>query len=200
MPLIIFEGIDGSGKATQIQLLSSFLKSRKIKFSIHKYPTKKASKIHTYLSGKSKLPLRTVFFLYLLDILLNQQKINRELEEDRIVILDRYITSTIAYSRSISFKEAINIISSFPFCTPDVIILLDVDVATSQSRKKKQKLHLDTHESNFNLLTQTRKNYKKLYTSKFLTKKWIKIDGAKDKQEIHSQIIRLLRSLSVIPV
>ncbi len=192
MPLIVFEGIDGSGKDTQVKNLATLLKARKIPFALHKYPTKKAGQIRTYLSGKTRLAPKTRFFLYLLDILLGQEKIKKELQSGKTAILDRYVLSTCAYSSDPSFEEAKAIVSSFQFLTPDRIFLLDLPPELSQSRKKSQK-KLDIHESNQALLASVRENYLALFSSRFLCKNWVKIDASKNKEAVFAGIEKHLR-------
>ena len=75
MVLIVFEGIDGGGKQTQIDLLSRHLRNSGIEFSLYKYPTKLASLLHRHLNNQIPLDLRTKFFLFSLDLATGQQKI-----------------------------------------------------------------------------------------------------------------------------
>ncbi|OIO21387.1 dTMP kinase [Candidatus Micrarchaeota archaeon CG11_big_fil_rev_8_21_14_0_20_47_5] len=190
MPLVVFEGIDGCGKKTQILKLTRLLNSHNFSFSLYKYPARKTPLLHSHLSGKISLDSRTLFFLFSLDILAEQENIRADLAKGKTVILDRYILSTIAYSSSNpSFADAKKIALSLNFIPPDKIFLLDVPPAISQKRKALQK-KLDTYEANLPLLSATRKNYLSLCKERFLCKNWVRIDAGRKKEEVFKEIAK----------
>ena len=94
MPLVLFEGIDGCGKETQIKLLREKFGSELIVF---KYPTRNTPELNDYLEKKIEIESKELFNLFLKDIMVEQEKIRAALQMKKFVVLDRYIFSTIAY-------------------------------------------------------------------------------------------------------
>ncbi len=186
--LIVFEGLDGTGKGTQIELL------KKDKDCIvFKYPTRNTPELNAYLERKIEIDLRTLFHLFLKDIMAEQKKIMAELAKGKTVILDRYVFSTIAYELdAYPYDEAKKIIEQMDFLVPDKVILLDIDAKTSQERKKKQK-KLDRYEENAPYLENVRKTFLKLHDDRFLTPHWHKIDATHSVEEVHKDILNVLR-------
>lgn len=99
--LITFEGIEGSGKSTQIILLEEFLKKQAYKFVILREPggTIVSEKIREILLNPDlDMEKETEFFLFLASRSELVNKVIRpSLNEGKIVICDRFIDSTIAY-------------------------------------------------------------------------------------------------------
>ena len=100
---IALEGIDGSGKSTQIQYLAERLKEREIRCYTTFEPTYSpiGSVIHQILSGRVKMDNRALAALFVadrMDHLLNEVNgIAPMLEEGITVISDRYYFSSYAY-------------------------------------------------------------------------------------------------------
>jgi len=188
--LICFEGIDGSGKETQVKLILRFLKRRGA--SVYKYPDARGSFgkiIDSFLKRKIELSPLSQFFIYMLDIAKDQEEIGRKLERGEVVLLDRYVFSTIAYqcSKGISFERGVEIIERMNFIKPDLVLLLDISPGVSVSRKGKQK-KMDRHESDEELLGRVRGNYIKLFKRKFLARKWVKVDGEGKPEEVFEKV------------
>lgn len=101
---IVFEGIDGSGKSTQLKLLSKHLKKHGygvVTIDFPQYGTKSAGLIEEYLNGKygNSLevgPYRASIF-YACDRYDASFKIRKWLKEGRIVVSDRYVASNIGH-------------------------------------------------------------------------------------------------------
>tara|TARA_B100000427_G_C15313425_1_gene509293 strand:+ start:161 stop:772 length:612 start_codon:yes stop_codon:yes gene_type:complete len=98
-PIIVFEGIEGSGKTLHIQNVAKYLKKRKIKFVKIREPggSKTSEKIRQLiLKKKNKFHKKTDLLLYLaarnenIVSVINKNKNN-------IILIDRFIDSTLAY-------------------------------------------------------------------------------------------------------
>ena len=99
-PLIVFEGIEGSGKTLHSKLLASYLKKKKIKFIKLREPggninSERIRKL--ILSNKSKFNKITDLFLYLAARNENLENLIKKNYKKKIIIIDRFIDSTLAY-------------------------------------------------------------------------------------------------------
>ena len=99
-PLIVFEGIEGSGKTLHSKFLANYLNKKKIKFIKLREPggninSEKIRKL--ILSNKSKFNKITDLFLYLAARNENLENIIRKNYKRKIIIIDRFIDSTLAY-------------------------------------------------------------------------------------------------------
>jgi len=102
--LIVFEGLDGSGKATQTNLLIKYLESNGYKIATIDFPqygTKSAGLVENYLNGlygnsNEVTPYQASVF-YACDRYDASFKIRKWLEEKRIVVCDRYVASSIGH-------------------------------------------------------------------------------------------------------
>ncbi len=98
-PVIVFEGIEASGKSFHITNVSKYLKKRKIKHITLREPggSVNSEKIRKLiLSKKSKFNKDTDLLLYLSARSENLEFLNRYYKK-RIILIDRFTDSTIAY-------------------------------------------------------------------------------------------------------
>ena len=99
-PLIVFEGIEGSGKSTLINHVSKYLKKKKISFIKIREPggNKNSEKIRKLiLNKKNKFNPLTDLMLYLASRSENIENVIKKNYKKKIILLDRFIDSTIAY-------------------------------------------------------------------------------------------------------
>ena len=140
---ITFEGIDGAGKSTQINMLRDYFEKKGISVVITREPggTDIGNKIRTILLDKENTALSATaeLLLYYAD---RAQHINEcivpALESGKYVICDRYYDSSYAYQRAgrgidISVLDKLNSIV-VKDAKPDITFLLDISLASSESR------------------------------------------------------------------
>jgi len=99
-PLIVFEGIEGSGKTTHIKYVSKILKKKRINFIKIREPggAKNSEKIRKLiLNNKSNFNHNTDLLLYLAARSENIEKIISKNYKKKIILIDRFVDSTIAY-------------------------------------------------------------------------------------------------------
>ena len=117
-PIIVFEGIEGSGKSLHISNVANYLKKRGKKFVKIREPggNKNSEKIRKIiLSNKSNFSKNTDLLLYLAARSENIDKIIKKNYKKKIILIDRFVDSTIAYQHygmSINLK-LINLINKF---------------------------------------------------------------------------------------
>ncbi len=99
-PIIIFEGIEGSGKTTHIRNVSKFLKKKKIKYICLREPGgNKNSELlrKIILNKKSNFHYFSDLLLYLAARNENINKIIKKNYKRKVILIDRFVDSTVAY-------------------------------------------------------------------------------------------------------
>ena len=98
-PVIVFEGIEGSGKSYHISHISNYLKKKKIDFIKLREPggSLNAEKIRKLiLNNKSSFNKNTDLLLYLAARSENIDLLKKNYRK-KVILIDRFIDSTIAY-------------------------------------------------------------------------------------------------------
>lgn len=119
--LLVIEGTDGAGKSSQVKLITEFFSNNNLKVKQFHFPTythnEAGSVITSFLQGNfgksSDVNPYFIANIYALDRFLFLPELNKMLEENDIVILDRYVFSNAAYQSAkfeIGSKESIDII------------------------------------------------------------------------------------------
>jgi len=167
--LITFEGIDGSGKSTQIKLISDILHKNNINNIVIREPggTKISEKIRDILLDNDNTISKyteALLFLSSRSQLVNEV-IKPALDRGCYILCDRYIDSTIAYQgygRGIDLSQ-IKVLNDLAIESiyPDITFILDINVNTSLSRRlTKSKDRMEQVNENF--LIKVRKAYLKI--------------------------------------
>lgn len=139
---ISFEGGDGSGKSTQIQILREFLEERGYDVILTREPggTPISEKIRSIILDKanSEMDDMTEALLYAAArAQLVSQIIRPALEEGKVVICDRFVDSSLAYQAyARGLGDSVKTINAFAVgdCMPDLTILLKVNPQVGSSR------------------------------------------------------------------
>tara|TARA_B100001564_G_scaffold354251_1_gene364524 strand:- start:224 stop:838 length:615 start_codon:yes stop_codon:yes gene_type:complete len=98
-PIIVFEGIEGSGKSHHIKKVANYLKKKKISFLLLREPggNPNSEKIRKLiLDKKSKFNKKTDLLLYLSSRSENIDALKKN-NKKKVILIDRFIDSTIAY-------------------------------------------------------------------------------------------------------
>ncbi|MEM5790927.1 MAG: dTMP kinase [Candidatus Aenigmatarchaeota archaeon] len=195
---LVIEGIDGAGGSTQSNLLRKFLEEKNFKIELIGYPDYSnpiGRVVRKFLDKKFEISPEAQFLLYGLDMVKDGEKILKNLKEGKIVLVDRYIFSTLAYQcfgKKFSLKKGLKLIEIFELQKPDLVILLDIKPETSIKRKMKENKRLDRHEEDLELLKKVRKGYLKLAKENVFSKEWIVLDGEKEIEEVSEEIKKIV--------
>tara|TARA_Y100001954_G_C15761077_1_gene579137 strand:+ start:259 stop:870 length:612 start_codon:yes stop_codon:yes gene_type:complete len=98
-PVIVFEGIEGSGKTYHLNLISKYLKKKKISYIKLREPGgfKNSEKIRRLiLNNKTNFNENTDLLLYLAARSENIKELKKNYKK-KIILIDRFTDSTIAY-------------------------------------------------------------------------------------------------------
>ena len=143
--LVTFEGIEGSGKSTQIDLTEKYLEERGYPCLVTREPggTPLGEEIRRFLLDKDDLridPLAELFLIEADRIQHVAEVIRPALEEGRMVLCDRFADATVAYQgygrgMDLTFIEEMNLRATgglIPQCT----IVLDCSVKKGMARAR----------------------------------------------------------------
>jgi dTMP kinase len=190
--LIVLEGIDGSGKTTQARLLAGALRRAGLEALSFREPTRGrwGREIREKARRPDSLTPEEELALFLKD---REEDVARNilpsLRRKKAVVLDRYYYSTIAYQGAKGISRArIRRLNERFAPGPDLVFILDVDpgrgLGRIKGRPKKEPLF-------------ERKEYlarvRRIFRS-FRGRKFIHLDGTRDKKEITELILgRVMR-------
>ncbi len=200
-PIIVFEGIEGSGKTFHINHLSKYLKKKRIKFIKLREPggdvnSEKIRKL--ILNNKSNFHKKTDLLLYLAARNENLENLIKNNYGKKIILIDRFVDSTIAYQHygmgiNINF---INLINKF-ILKKIKINLTFLNLVSKKNMlirlKKRKKLNrYDKFKINF--YTKVQKGYMKI--AKNSNNKYVTINSNKiiniNKKIIIDEVNKLL--------
>jgi len=180
---IVFEGIDGSGKDTQLNLLK-----KRFSFEYFKYPTRKYSVLRDYLDKKISLGKKASFLLFLSDIADEQDKLKKAVDSGGLTVVDRYVYSTIAYELGdLGYEKSKEMVEKIGYLKPDLVILLDVSAEIAQKRKAMQKVP-DRYESDGEYLEQVRQKFLRQARENFHAKKWLVVDASLPQEKVSEAV------------
>lgn len=201
--LLSFEGIEGSGKSTQIQRLSLHLESMGKTVYCFREPggTAFGEQLRTaILTSDTKIdPIAEAhLFASARAQLLSQEILPRLKEKNTVVILDRYIDSSIAYqasARKLGINTILNIHRDYPLnIMPHCTLYLHIDLQTSMQRQQARGNEKDYFEK------ENQDFYQKLIdgydlSAKTFTNRVKVIDGSQDMDSVSQSIIKTVQSL-----
>lgn len=222
--LIVIEGIDGSGKLTQLRLLLNYFDRESIKFATFDFPqygkTFFGDFAGRFLNGEfghfSRINPYLASFPYAADRWQVKDKIWQAIYDGRLVICNRYTPSSIYQAAKIKppqrkkFFQWVETLEHeiFGIPRPNLVIFLHVPLVFAQTMisKKNKRKYLDgkikdQYEKDVKYLKKVEDLY--LDTVKE-NKSWIKVDCVENNkiispEAIHNKIIIILGKKGYIP-
>lgn len=201
--LIVFEGVEGCGKTSQIQLCFHWLQSLNIPVVMTRQPggTELGLNLRRLLLDKTdNQPIadRTELLLYAADRSQHvEQFLKPNLGSGKLILCDRYTYSTIAYQGygrglDMSLINLLNTIATAGL-ESDLTFWLDVDVEVGLSRKHGDGDKFDRIEGEkIDFHHRVQQGYTALAAS--APHRIAKIDGSLTKQAVQEQIQGVLRN------
>lgn len=184
--LIVFEGIDGSGKSTQAEILLERLQEEDFDVVYFREPSKGkwGRKIKKKALHPDSLTPEEELDLFLKDRRENvENNLKPALKKKRVVILDRYYYSTIAYQGAKGIDEKLIRRMNEEFVIkPDLVFILDIDPQKGLERiedRKKKDMLFEREE----YLVKVREIFKS-----FKGENFIHFDALRPKEKISKEI------------
>ena len=193
--LVVFEGIDGSGKTTQAKLLFEYLKKKGLDVILSKEPTNSVfgEKIMELANGERD-------FVRPIDeynLFLNDRKVHVEnlikpaLKEKKIIVLDRYYFSTIAYQGALGLDPKKIKAENESFAPrPEIVFLISLKAQVGLSRiknKRNEDPNLFEREENLNKVNRIFNSLKEDYI--------VNVEGMNQIGDIHKTIIQTIETV-----
>ena len=196
MKLISFEGIEGVGKSTQINLIQEWLKIKGFSSKLIREPgsTEFGEKIRELLlSNDSDISAHSELLLM---FAARAEMVNEHLlnSKEDILLCDRYYHASIAYQgygRRLSLDLIENLIQKINCPIPDLTIIYDLDVRLGFKRKAND--DIDRIESaGVNFFEDVRKGYQQIAKDR---EEVVILDASESIEVLNQQTKELIKPL-----
>lgn len=211
--LIVIEGIDGSGKTTQVELTVQKLKEQGIDCVSIKFPrygdNLYGALIKRYLEGElgkiSDISPYLVALAYAGDRSLAKDLINKWLDEGKVIVCDRYVSASKAHmganleeSQKDDFTKWIDELEYQTNKLPKENLTIFLSVDSGVALQNIDQEIKDLHEQSVDHLKKAYQMYQKLSQ---IEPNWVVVEGEKNgkmesKEEINQKIITIIQSLN----
>ena len=199
-PIIIFEGIETSGKTTNFNIAVNYLKKKRKSFIKLREPggsifSEKIRKL--ILNKKLNLNSKTDLLLFYASRSENFEKIIKKNYKKRIILIDRFTDSTIAYQH-FGMKLELNIIKMLNKFVignfnPDLVFLSTVNSINLKKRLKKRSTLNRYDQFKINFYSKVQNGYEKISRNK---QRYIKINSNKNSiNDVKNIIINKLEKI-----
>lgn len=178
--LIAVEGVDQSGKQTQVESLAQYLRAQHQRVETLEFPvysTPIGQEIRAALERQRSFPADVLQLLFIANRGELRQQIEAWLSEGAHVICDRYLASSVAYGEAEGLDPRwLRDIQRF-LPQPEVTVLLDITPSVAALRKQQGR---DRFEADLALLGRVRESYLRQARGGH----WTVVDASHTKEEV----------------
>ena len=194
---ISFEGIEGSGKSTQIELIEELIRAKGYQVKKLREPgtTELGEKIRNIFLEKTTEtvdPITEAFLLYASRKHLDQNFLRQNLSDGAIVIADRYADATLAYQsygKGLDHNFVKLIHDSSQLLSPDLTFYMDISAELSRERISDREMDRMESES-IDFFKKVREGY--LQIAHDNPERGVVLDANKTIDELHESIKKII--------
>mgnify|MGYP001441359743 FL=1 len=194
---ISFEGIEGSGKSTQIELIEELIRAKGYQVKKLREPgtTVLGEKIRNIFLEKTSEtvdPITEAFLLYASRKHLDQNFLRQNLSDGAIVIADRYADATLAYQsygKGLDHNFVKLIHDSSQLLSPDLTFYMDISAELSRERISDREMDRMESES-IDFFKKVREGY--LQIAHDNPERVVVLDANKTIDELHESIKKII--------
>lgn len=194
---ISFEGIEGSGKSTQIELIEELIRAKGYQVKKLREPgtTELGEKIRNIFLEKTTEnvdPITEAFLLYASRKHLDQNFLRQSLSDGAIVIADRYADATMAYQsygKGLDHNFVKLIHDSSQLLSPDLTFYMDISAELSRERISDREMDRMESES-IDFFKKVREGY--LQIAHDNPERVVVLDANKTIDELHESIKKII--------
>lgn len=204
--LVAFEGVDGSGKSTQVSMLADFLKAKGIAYSITRWNSSDyISDVIGDLKKERTLSPRLFFLLHAADMIHRYEtEIMPALMRNEVVLCDRFYYTGLVRDSLRGVDRGYNAKLYDGVRTPDLLFYCKVDPALAVNRLPKDKLgHYSTGrdiggfgDDKESSAIGYEREMDRLY-GEVLPKEAVILDAAQNKEKVSAQVLAKVRKLII---
>ena len=200
---IVIEGVDGSGKSTQADLLANYLRSlgRKVHHTMEPTESGLGGMVRDGLGGEHPRTSEELAAMFLADRVAHnvspKSGIKQFLESGTDVVCDRYYYSSLAYQGvdgPFDWVADMNLKSPV-IEKPDLCIFIDLDPKKCSERIHSGRSHFEIFEENEAMIAETRRRYGKVFEFLKDRENIAIIDGARTVEEVFEDIKKEIEKL-----
>lgn len=183
--LVVFEGLDQSGKQTQAERLKAEIERRGrtcVLLDFPSYETHIGREIGAGLRGERDYGADVMQLLYVANRYEKKPQIEKLLGSGAVVVCDRYLASSIAYGEAQGLDGGWLREIQRHLPQPDVTILLDIAPGTAAGRKT---VNRDKYERDLEMLSRVRESYRAQATAQG----WLRLDGERGKDAVAVDVL-----------
>ena len=158
---VVFEGIDGAGTSTQINLLKERARGKKLAFTAEPTDNSTGKFLRQILGGKEKVSPQTAAYLFAADRaehLWGAGGLVDQTKDGWTVVSDRYLFSNLAY-QGVTCGEDLPKTLNSPFPLPQLLFFFDISAQKSLERVEKRGEAKEIYE-NEKFLNDTASRYR----------------------------------------
>ena len=193
---IVIEGVDGSGKTTQSELLSAYLRGlgRKVHHTAEPTATGLGGMVRDGLGAEHPRTSDELAAMFLADRVAHnvspKSGIRQYVEGGTDVVCDRYYYSSIAYQGvdcSLEWVADMNL-GCPSIMKPDICIFIDLDPEKCLEHIRAGRSHFEIYEENAAVISETRRRYGIVFDMLAGRDNIVIVDGARSREEIFADI------------